>query len=508
MRPRIQVLDDALIERILTEAKRILAEVGMEVRGPELRRRLLAAGLPTDAGGRVLFPPDVVDAAIATTPRRFTLFDRDGQPHATLGDDNVHFVPASSGLKMLDHRSGETRLATTADFVEYVRLADGLPHIAYLATAFSTNADIEARVSDAWRLFLCLTQSRKPVVSGAFTEHGVGRMAEMMQLFRRDRADLIARPLSIFTITATGMFRYSEDSCQNLLDCVEWGIPVEIVPVTLLGLIAPVSVVGATVFHVVDVLAGLTMAQIVRPGAPVLFGGAPAEFHMRAATSPMLGIQALRLDMAYVAVAKSLGLPTQAYLALSDGKFVDAQAGAETFGSALLAALAGVNSVSGPGMLDFVLTFSLPKLVLDDDLCGQALHFVRDIAPAGDLPTFDLVREVMAEQHLITAAHTMAHWPDELYLPAAVTDRENRENWERAGSKDLLARATEEVERRLAAYEPLETDPLVVAEMERLITAGMSAPAPLPAVAPPPATAAGGPQTTADARRRPRRFAR
>ena len=190
-----------------------------------------------------------------------------------------------------------------------------------------------------------------------------------------------------------------------MLDCVEAGIPVEIVPVTLMGLIAPVSVVGATVFHVVDVLAGLTMAQIVRPGAPVLFGGAPAEFHMRAATSPMLGIQALRLDVAYVAVAKSLSLPTQAYMALSDGKVLDAQAGAETFGSALLAALAGINSVSGPGMLDFVLTFSLPKLVLDDDLCGQALHFVRDVAPVDDLPTMDLVREVMAEQHPVSYTH-------------------------------------------------------------------------------------------------------
>jgi trimethylamine--corrinoid protein Co-methyltransferase len=504
MRPRLQILDDDLIVRILTEAKRILAEVGMEVRGAEMRQRLLEAGLPATADGRVLFPPDVVDRAIATTPKSFTLFDRDGNPHAELGGDNVHFVPASSGLKVLDHRTGETRLADTADFVEYVRLADGLPHIAYLATAFSTNADIEAGVSDAWRLYLCLTQSRKPVVSGAFTEHGVGRMAEMMQLFRRDRADLIARPLSIFTITATGMFRYSEDSCQNLLDCVQWGIPVEIVPVTLMGLIAPVSVVGATVFHVADVLAGLTMAQVVRPGAPVLFGGAPAEFHMRAATSPMLGIQALRLDMAYVAVAKALGLPTQAYMALSDGKTLDAQAGAETFGSALLAALAGVNSVSGPGMLDFVLTFSLPKLMLDDELCGQALHFVRDVAPVDDLPTLDLVREVMAEQHLITAAHTMAHWPSELYLPAPVIDRDNRENWQRAGGKDLTQRATEEVERRLAAYEPLQTDPQLVAEMERLITSGMSTPAPLPTIPPPPQRAT----RDNDSRRRQRRFAR
>ena len=322
MRPRIQVLDDALIERILAEARRILADIGMEVRGAELRQRLLAAGLPTDKGGRVLFPADIVDQALATAPRSFTLYDRDGNPHAEIGGDAVHFVPASSGLKILDHRTGETRLANTADFTEYVRLGDGLANIAYLATAFSTHDDIEAGVSDAWRLYLCLTNSRKPVVSGAFTEHGVGRMAEMMQLFRRDRADLIARPMSIFTITATGMFRYSEDSCQNLLDCIQWGIPIEVVPVTLMGLIAPVSIVGAAVFHTVDTLAGIIMAQIVKPGAPVLFGGAPAEFHMRAATSPMLGIQALRLDVAYAAIGKALGLPTQSYMALSDSKFL------------------------------------------------------------------------------------------------------------------------------------------------------------------------------------------
>ncbi|MBP6017128.1 MAG: trimethylamine methyltransferase family protein [Candidatus Promineofilum sp.] len=505
MRPRLQVLDNDLLQRIIAEAKRILAEVGMEVRGAELRRRLLDAGLPADAEARILFPRDVVDTAIATTPRSFTLYDRDGNPHAELGGDNVHFVPASSGLKILDHRTGQTRLADTTDFTEYVRLGDGLSHIAYLATAFSTHNDIEAQISDAWRLYLCLTNSRKPIVSGAFTENGVERMAEMMQLFRHDRADLIARPMSIFTITATGMFRYSEDSCQNLLDCIAWGIPVEIVPVTLMGLIAPVSLVGATVFHTVDTLAGIVMAQIVRPGTPVLFGGAPAEFHMRAATSPMLGIQALHLDVAYAAVGKALGFPTQAYMALSDSKFLDAQAGAETFGSALLAALAGINSVSGPGMLDYVLTFSLPKLVYDDDLCGQALHFVREMKPLDDLPTLDLAREVMAEQHLITAEHTMAHWPQELHMPSPVTDRENRENWARAGSKDLVQRATDEVERRLAAYEPPETDPHVVSELQAIITSGMTAPAPLPAVPPPPKPITAPPDS--DGRRR-RRFAR
>ena len=164
-RPHLRILAPELIGQVIDEAKRVLAEVGMEIRGPELRRRLLEAGLPTTDAGRVLFPRSVVEAAIASAPRSFTLYDRDGLPHADLGEDRVHFVPGSFGLKTLDHRTGEVRLANSTDFVEYVRLADGLQHIAYLATAFSTNDDIEAQVSDAWRLYMLLTTSKKPMVS-------------------------------------------------------------------------------------------------------------------------------------------------------------------------------------------------------------------------------------------------------------------------------------------------------------------------------------------------------
>jgi trimethylamine---corrinoid protein Co-methyltransferase len=486
MRPHLRVLSDDLIGQILDEAKRVLAETGMEIRSAEMRRRLTAAGLPSTKDGRILFPRDIVERAVATAPSSFQLYDRDGSLHADIGGDRVHFVPGSSGLKWHDHRTGVVRLANSTDFTEYVRLGDGLEHIAYLATAFSTNDDIEPQVSDAWRLYMALTNSKKPIVSGAFTEHGVPRMVELMALFRADAADLRAHPMSIFTITATGNFRYSEDSCQNLIDCVEAGIPVEIVPVTLMGLVAPVTTVGATVFHTVDVLAGITMAQVIRPGAPVLFGGAPATFHMKAATSPMAAIEAFQLDAAYTDVAKSLGLPAQSYMAISDGPLMDAQAGAETFGSALIAAMSGVNSVSGPGMLDFLLVFSLPKLVFDNELCGQALRFVREIRILDDLPVAALVERLMADQHLIMAEHTTAHWPTELHLPSPVITRDNRENWTKAGAKDAYQRSCDEVDRRLAAYRQVETDEAVVAEMQRIIRSGLVDQVELPLVAPAP----------------------
>jgi trimethylamine--corrinoid protein Co-methyltransferase len=213
---------------------------------------------------------------------------------------------------------------------------------------------------------------------------------------------------------------------------------------------------------------------------------------MKVASSPMSAVEALQLDVAYVAVARSLGLPTQSYMALSDAKTLDAQAGAETFGSALLAALAGVNSVSGPGLLDFLLVFSLPKLVFDDAMCGQVLHFVRSVRELDDLPVAGLIDQLMADQHLIMAPHTLTHWPTELHLPSTLIDRDNREAWTRAGAKEIDERATDEVNRRLAAYRQVETDPAIDVELQRIIRSGMTdAEVALPLVKPAPEPAPG-----------------
>ncbi len=502
MRPTFTVALPELLDRIVAEAMTVLARVGTEVRGPALRQRLREAGLPTTADGqRILFPEETVVRALNTAPRRFVLYNRDGEPYAEMGGDKVYFAPGSSGLRVLDHRTGEIRLARTADFVEYIRLADGLEHIAFVATAFSTH-DVENRIADAWRLYLALPHTRKPIVSGAFTEHGVPRLAEMLSLFRRDRADLAARPFAVFTITATGNFRYSEDSCQNLLDCLEWGIPVEIVPLTIMGLIAPVTPVGAAVFHVADVLAGISMAQVLKPGHPVFFGGGAAAFHMREATSPMPAVEALRLVALYTAIGRHLGLPTQAYTATSESKQLDAQAGAETWASVLNAAMAGLHLVSGPGMLDYLLTFHLPKLVFDNEVCGQVYAYLRPLEVQEDLPTLAMVEHELAEGHMLTAPHTLKHWPEQLYLPGPLWDRMNLEAWQRTGSKTLPERARAEVEARLAAYQPPPTDPALVAEMRRMLTAGLGE-IPLPEVPPPPPPSVPGRTRSLRRERRP-----
>ena len=119
-------------------------------------------------------------------------------------------------------------------------------------------------------------------------------------------------------------------------------------------------------------------------------------------------------------------------------------------------------------------------------MCGQALRFVREVKVADDLPVDRLIDQLMADQHLIMAEHTMAHWPTELYLPSPIVDRDNREAWVRAGGKDTYQRAIDEVDRRLAAYRPIETDPAVDAELRRIIASGLETQTELPPLPPAP----------------------
>ncbi|HEY7922774.1 MAG TPA: trimethylamine methyltransferase family protein, partial [Vicinamibacteria bacterium] len=379
MRPIIRVLEPQLPARIVDEALTVLERTGVLIEDEHALKRLATVGLAPDAAsGRVLFPRKVVEKALASTPSAVNLHDRDGEPYATLEGDRVHFVPASSALRVLDRKTQQQREPKTSDFVEYVKLADGLKNIDYLSTAFIPK-DIPQDIADAWRLYLVLAHSKRPIVSGAFTAWGVPRMAELMAMFRTGKDDLVKKPMAVFTCCPNTPLRWGEDPIANIMDCAEWGIPIEVVPVLLLGMISPTTTIGALVLHTAEVLSGLTIAQTVRPGAPVIFGGAPASFHMQLMTNPMTAVEALQVYCGYAEVAKHLKLPTQAYMALSDSKFNDPQAGMETGVGAFLAASAGINSVSGPGMLDYVNCFSFEKLVFDDEVVAHAKRFVRPV---------------------------------------------------------------------------------------------------------------------------------
>ena len=450
MRPTLRLLDGALIARIVAEARDLLEALGGEVHNPGLLDLLAQHGARVDpARARAHLGGALVDRSLGSAPREFRLFDVLGAETHHFGSGAVHFTPGSAAINILDGETGAIRKPDTADYVRYVKVVSGLPHIASQSTAFIP-ADVPSRISDSYRLFLSLLYGEKPVVTGAFTIEAFELMKDLQLAVRGSEPALREKPLTIFSCCPTAPLKWSDVTSQNVVDCARWAIPVEFVSMPLAGFMSPVTLVGSLVQHAAETLSGVVISQCARPGAPVLWGGSPAIFDIRYETTPMGAIETMMMDCAYSEIGHALGLPTQAYIALSDAKALDAQAGLETGIGATLAALSGIDSVSGPGMLDFESCQSLEKLVVDDEICGMTARLLRGIEPRDDFPARPLFEELLREKHLLIARHTRRHLRDEIVLPGPVIDRANQSRWLAEGGLTLGQRARREVTRLVA----------------------------------------------------------
>jgi len=471
MRPTLTFLNTALKEQIVAEALIILNEVGLEIHNDPLLRLLADHGCRIDTQKkRCHMPETVVRRSLATAPHGFWLYDVHGRQTHDLSGNNVYFTPGSAALNILDYPSGAIRRPVTADYIRFVKLVGSLPHIASQSTAFIPS-DVPEQISDSYRLFLSLLLGEKPVVTGAFTVESFTVMKDMLLAVRGTTENLRQKPLAIFSCCPTAPLKWSGVTSQNVVDCSLFHIPVEFISMPLSGFMAPVTIVGTLVQHTAETLSGIVISQAAQPGAPVLYGGSPAVFDMRYETTPMGAVETQMIDCAYNEIGKYLGLPTQAYIGLSDSKALDAQAGSETAMGAMLAALAGINNVSGPGMLDFESCQSLEKLVMDNEICGMALRLIRGIEPKEDFPSLPLFKEMLTEGHLLIAGHTRRHMRSEHYFPGPVIDRCNRSRWQDEGHHSNFERAHREVERIIAAAADSTLPDQIKKDLTRLMTA-------------------------------------
>jgi trimethylamine--corrinoid protein Co-methyltransferase len=487
MRPRIQLLDDDLADRIITEAEIVLAEVGVEVVDEQTRAVLAERGATEASDGRVRIDRTLVQSALDTTPSSFSLYDIPGNETHRFDGGKTHFTPGSAAINILDRGTGEIRPALTSDVIDLAKLVSRLDRMDAQSTALVAS-DVPEAIADSYRLYLNLLHCEKPVVTGAFTIEGFATMRDLVLAVRGSADAAAAKPMAMFTCCPTAPLRWTDEGSRNLMDCAKLRIPVEIIPVPLTGFMAPVTLVGTLIQHTAEVLSGVVIAQLVQPGTPLLFGGSPAIFDLRYETTPMGAIETSMLTCAAAEIGRRLGLPTQGYISLSDSKSLDAQAGLETAIGATLASLTVLDNVSGPGMLDFESCQSPEKLVVDHEICLMVDRLRAGIEPREDFPSRPLFEELLAEKHLLIADHTRRHVREELTFPGPVIDRTSRARWIEEGASTLMERARAEVDRLIAEHVPSRIDDTTRRDLREIMTdaarrAGMDA---LPKIPSPP----------------------
>ncbi|MGA2965318.1 MAG: trimethylamine methyltransferase family protein [Terriglobales bacterium] len=456
MRPTIQLLSPDLIGRILREAFELLMNPGVRV-GSAVVELLQSAGVEVvvaDSGEVARIPEALVRKCLASAPRDFYLYNRQGERAVHYGGDDVHFDPGSCCVQVLDPGTLEARPSETLDLVRIVQVTETLPQFAAQSTAVVCS-DAPAAIGDLYRLFVVLQYSDKPVVTGSFSAAGLQGMIDLLAADSGSRDRLRQKPRAVFDVCPSPPLNWSEFGSHNLLDLARAGVPAEIVSMPLAGGTAPVTLAGSVTQHAAETLAGITLHQLAGPGSPIVWGGAPAIFDMRTGGAPMGAVETAMLNMACAEVGKHLGMPTHGYLVATDSKFVDAQAGAESARSAMLGALAGINMISGAGMIESLACHSVEKLVIDAESIASAQRLIRGIEVGGGekVPSETLATAMFAQIGLsgefLKLKETRALFRQEQHLPSPVIDRSAR------GSEppsDVFARARTRVDELVGKY--------------------------------------------------------
>jgi trimethylamine--corrinoid protein Co-methyltransferase len=453
MQPRLELLTQGLVDRILDEAFQLMLKPGIKVQSVEARQLLAEAGAQVDANSDVVRIPEmVIRKALETTPHSFSLYDRFGKPTVFYGGDAVHFDPGSSGVHVLDPDTLEHKPSYANDLARIVKVTEMLPQFDAQSTAVVCN-EIPKAVGDLYRLYVVLLFSTKPIVTGSFSIKTLQTMIDMMTIFAGSRAALAEKPQAVFDVCPSPPLIWSEFGSQNLIELARAGVPAEMVSMPLAGAAAPVTLLGSVTQHAAECLSGITIHQLAKAGSPIVWGGAPAIFDMRKGTTPMGAVETAMIDASYAQVGKSLGLPTHTYLCASDGKLVDAQAGMESGITAMIGALAGINMISGAGMLDFLACQSAEKLVVDAEGIGMAKRMLAGMQVQTETLATALFEGINFKGDFLKQKITRELFSKEQFLPSAVIDRDSIRGWQAGGSLDTFERAKERTRQLLQDYQ-------------------------------------------------------
>ncbi|MCJ7701734.1 MAG: trimethylamine methyltransferase family protein [Anaerolineales bacterium] len=469
MRPKLNLLSDELVKQILEEGFALLMNPGIQVHNDEALSLLADAGAEVDMESKIAkIPENIARQALDTRPSEFYLYDLDGNQVVHYGGDSVQFDPGSGGITILDSETQRQRQALTEDLIKFVKLVETIPQLDAQSTAFITS-DVPEAIGDLYRLYLAKNYMRKPISTGAFAKETWWTMKDMLVAVVGSEKDLAEKPVAVFDACPSPPLKWSDITCQNLIDCAKYSIPAQLISMPIAGATSPVTLAGAVVQHTAESLSGVTINQLANPGAPIVWGGSPATFDMRKGTTPMGAIGSWMINCAYIQVGKELGMPTHSYLGMSDAKIVDAQCGLESC-SAFMAALAGANMVSGAGMMDFESCLSYEKLVIDAEIIGMAKRLIAGIDGRQTPIALDIMQEVGHKANYLGHRHTLRWYREELYIPSEVIDRDTLEEWEKKGSKSTWERAQDRVNSLLTQYQPSPISDEVKKELRDLTT--------------------------------------
>ncbi|MCC8932246.1 trimethylamine methyltransferase family protein [Rhizobium sp. 'Codium 1'] len=466
---KTELLDPSALDEMHEASLTILEEIGMDVMLPEARAIMKAHGADvTEGSDRVRFDRNLIMDMIASAPREFQMFARNPERNVKMGGNNLVFAQIASAPFVAD-REGGRRAGNQEDFRKLVKLAQSYDVIHTTGGYPVEPIDIHASV----RHLDCLSDMVK-LTDKVFHCYSLGKQRnldgiEIARIGRGVTMEQMESEPSLFTIiNSSSPLRLDGPMLQGIIEMSSRGQVVVMTPFTLAGAMAPVTIAGAVVQQNAEALCGIAFTQMVKRGAPVVYGGFTSNVDMKTGAPAFGTPEYMKAVIVGGQLARRYGIPYRTSNT-NAANTLDAQAAYESAFSLWALTQGGGNFIMhSAGWSEGGLTASFEKFILDVDMLQMVAEFLTPLDVSQDALALDAVREVGPGGHFFGTAHTLARYETAFYSPI-LSDWRNFETWTDAGRPTTYDHANRVFKEKLASYERPPIDPAVEEELDAFV---------------------------------------
>jgi trimethylamine--corrinoid protein Co-methyltransferase len=458
-----RLLSDAQLQQIHDASLEILGRTGVRVCDADSLDLLQEAGCSVRNGNVVMFSAAVVEQAVDGAPSRITLGRRSGDARLDLEGHASFFGTGSDLPNTIDLETGERRPSMLSDVAATARLADALPNLDFVMS-MALPSDVTRQTADRHSFLAMVANTSKPIVFTAWDATGLADIIAMAEIVAGGADALVQNPFVVAYLEPTSPLQHSETALRKLSMMVDKGLPFVYSPGPVEGATAPVTPAGSLAMANAEVLSGLTIAQLRRPGAPVIYGSGSGPLDMKTTVATYMSPE----FMLHCKGIAELGqhfykMPVWGFAGCSDSKRADMQAGVDSALWILWTALCGSNLVHDVGYVESGMTCSYEMIVICDEVIGFVRHLLKGIGISPETLALDVIDEVGPGGEYVTTEHTLQHYR-ECWYPR-VFDRMSFPSWVDAGRPTAEGRARELARKLIAEHRP---EPLSETTLETL----------------------------------------
>jgi trimethylamine--corrinoid protein Co-methyltransferase len=435
--PQFRLLNDDQVVEVHQATLEILRRTGVRVEEPTAIDIFAKGGCWVD-GKRVRIPAHLVEWAVHVAPSRVMLCDRQGQPAVALQGERAYYGTGSDTPNIVDPYSGERRRVVKKDVANLSRVVDALPHMGFMMCS-GIASDVPEQISDLHHFEAMVSNTIKPIVFTAWNLKNLKDIIAMAECVAGGADALQCKPFCALYTEPISPLVLGSEATQKLMYMAEKGLPTVFTPGLLTGASGPTTIAGGLAQGNAELLAGFLLAQLIRAGTPLVYGGGIFPLDMRTtlmsygAPESMMGVCALK-DM-----ARYYGLPMFHFAGCSDAKTFDQQASLEGALWIMVAALNGGNLVHDVGYIDNGLTTSYQQLVVMDEVVGMVGRFMQGVEVSDETMALDVIDRVGPGGHYLADEHTLKHFKRNWF--PTLLDRSNYTSWVSQGKQTLGDRA-------------------------------------------------------------------